>query len=213
MSTEPTVSATRRAWHGAAELLLAGPQYRSHGTIRLRVMPGGFATVAGPEVRVDIDAVVAGDRRVPLVGTTYAAAGTALGIVAGGPAGVYHDGSGAGPDDPVAVDATAARYLAGCFAVGDAALRRFAPDQTPVLWPEHFDVGITLDEVNYGVSLGDASVGEPYAYVGPWKPRAGDFWNLPFGAARPLRELGGEDGVAVFFAVGRERAGRDPLAG
>ena len=37
-----------------------------------------------------------------------------------------------------------------------------------VLWPEHFDVGIDANEVNYGVSPGDASCPEPYAYVGPW---------------------------------------------
>ena len=43
--------------------------------------------------------------------------------------------------------------------------------QTPVLWPEHFDVGITLDKVNYGVSPGDDDIPEPYAYVGPWTPR------------------------------------------
>ena len=216
MPTEPpspsAIAATRRALHGAAELLLAGPQYRAHGTIRLRIVPGGFATVAGPEVRVDRDAVVAGDRRAALAATTYAEAAADLGILCGAPAGVYHEGSGAQPDDPVDVDATVAGYLAGCFATGDAALRRLAPEHTPVLWPEHFDVGITVDEVNYGVSLGDSAVAEPYAYVGPWKPRSGDFWNYPFGAARLLRELGDEDAIAAFFAMGRERAARDPLA-
>jgi hypothetical protein len=36
---------------------------------------------------------------------------------------------------------------------------------------------------------------------------AGDaFWNAPFGAARPLRDLGGLDGTVTFFAEGRERA-------
>jgi len=205
--------ATRRSLHAVAELVMAGPQYRRSGTIRLFVRPGGFGTVTAPDLRVDGLYLVAGDRRVPLVATTYAAAGTALGIEAGGPVGVYHEGSGAQPGDPVDLDAAAARYLAGCFAVGDAALRRFAPEHTPVLWPEHFDVGISADEVNYGVSLGDAAVAEPYAYVGPWKPRTGDFWNQPFGAARPLRELGGEAGVAAFFAEARDRAARDGLAG
>ena len=44
---------TRRSLHGVAELLLAGPQHRAHGTIRLRVTPGGFGGVAGslrPEI-------------------------------------------------------------------------------------------------------------------------------------------------------------------
>lgn len=54
------------------------------------------------------------------------------------------------------------------FASGDAALRLFAPGGGPVLWPEHFDVAIDLDEVTYGVSLGDAEIAGPYAYVAPW---------------------------------------------
>ena len=37
-----------------------------------------------------------------------------------------------------------------------------------MLWPEHFDLGITLDRVNYGSAPGDADIGVPYAYVGPW---------------------------------------------
>src|SRR5205807_10340480 len=101
------------------------------------------------------------------------------------------------------------RQLAGSVAFADRALRRFAADQTPVLWPEHFDLVVTVDEVNCGVSLGDAAIDEPYAYVGPWQPRTGDFWNVPFGAARPLREFPDEDAVAAFFARGRGRAGQD----
>ena len=37
-----TLTATMLALHGVAELLLAGPQYRASGTIRLRVEPGGL---------------------------------------------------------------------------------------------------------------------------------------------------------------------------
>ncbi|OLB80854.1 MAG: hypothetical protein AUI14_05225 [Actinobacteria bacterium 13_2_20CM_2_71_6] len=213
MSPDSSVlAAARQAWHGAAELLLAGPQHRAHGTIRLRVADGGFATVAGPLMRVDVDELDVAGRRVRLAGTTYAAAGASVGIDVGAPVGVYHEGSGAQPDDPVDVDAAAAGYLAGCFALGDRALRTFAADLTPVLWPEHFDVGITADEVNYGVSLGDSAVAEPYAYVGPWKRRTGEFWNVPFGAAVPLREVAGTDGLVAFFAQGRSHAARDPLA-
>ena len=96
--------------------------------------------------------------------------------------------------------------LLGGFAIGDAALRTLAPDQQPVLWPEHFDVAITLDEVNYGVSPGDTGIPEPYAYVGPWTPRTGDFWNTPFGAARPLTTLGDDRAVLAFFREGQQRA-------
>ena len=98
---------------------------------------------------------------------------------------------------------------------GDAALRQLAPDEEPVVWPEHFDVGIRKDEVNYGVSPGDGWLAEPYAYVTPpgWDPDTefwdDEFWNAPFGAARPLRVLGGSEQVRSFF---REAAGRVPAA-
>jgi hypothetical protein len=75
-----------------------------------------------------------------------------------------------------------------------------------VLWPEHFDVSITVDEVNYGVSPGDGYLGEPYAYVGPYTPRSGAFWNAPFGAARPLATLGELEAVVEFFTEGRTLA-------
>ena len=192
------------SWHGLAELLLAGPQYRRSGTIRLRVTPAGFATVAAPDVQAEADALVVDGRRIPYAGQTFAQLAAAAGLDAGAPEGLYKDGSGAKPDDPV-VTADAGTIL-GALAVGDAALRRFAPDETPVLWPEHFDVGISLGEVNYGVSTGDSAIPEPYAYVGPWKPREGDFWNVSFGAARPLSTLGDATAVAAFFAEGRAAA-------
>lgn len=59
---------------------------------------------------------------------------------------------------------------------------------------------VTLDEVNYGVSPGDDAIPEPYAYVGPWTPQTGDFWNASFGAARLLTEL---TDVLAFFQKGR----------
>ena len=41
------LAATRRALHAVAEGLLAAPQYRATGTIRLAARPGGFATTRG----------------------------------------------------------------------------------------------------------------------------------------------------------------------
>lgn len=195
------VVATRRALHAVAESLIAGPQYRAHGTIRLRAVSGGFAGVAA-EVRVQGADLVHPGGRTPLAGTLREV-GEAAGIDAGPPAGLYRDTAGVGPDEPLAVDPAAARLLHGWFATGDAALRAFAPDVEPVLWPEHFDLGIQLDEVNYGVSPGDAGHARPYAYVGPWTPRAGAFWNAPFGALRWAEDLPGADAVTAFFAAGR----------
>jgi hypothetical protein len=45
---DETYVATRRQLRGVAESLLAGPQYRSAGTIRLAVRPDGFTAVALP---------------------------------------------------------------------------------------------------------------------------------------------------------------------
>ncbi|RFS81248.1 hypothetical protein D0T12_33290 [Actinomadura spongiicola] len=199
---------TRRSLHGVAELVLAGPQYRQSGTIRLAVVPGGFVTVKDPDLRVNGSELVAGDRQVPLNGATCRELAAAAGLDAGGPEGLYEDGSGVGLDEVLDVDAESARYIADVFGRGHEALTGFAPETTPVLWPEHFDVGISLDEVNYGVALGDAHVDEPYAYAGPWEPRQGPFWNVTFGAARPLRQLDGPAALRDFFTEARERAAR-----
>jgi hypothetical protein len=173
------------------------------------VVPDGFATVAVPALALDREYLMAGTHRIPLDGRTCRELGAAVGVEVGAPADLYHDGSGLAPDEPLPVDPDAAGYLLGCFRLGDAALRALAPDATPVLWPEHFDVGITVYKVNYGVSPGDSAIPEPYAYVGPWQRRAGTFWNVSFGAARPLRELAGADAVLAFFAEGRDRARSD----
>ena len=47
------LAVTRRSLHGVAELILAGPQYRATGRLRLGVVPGGFATTLMPRLRVD----------------------------------------------------------------------------------------------------------------------------------------------------------------
>lgn len=193
--------ATRRALHAVAESLIAGPQYREHGTIRLAVTDGGFGGIAAP-VRVRGTALVTPGGEWPL-GGPLAAVAAAAGIDAGPPDGLYSDTSGVGLDEPLELDADAAALIEAWFARGDAALRAFAPEVTPVLWPEHFDLGITLDEVNYGISAGDAGHPTPYAYVGPWTPRTGEFWNAPFGALRDAADL---PDVAAFFAEGRALA-------
>ncbi|MEU4253781.1 hypothetical protein AB0F15_40955 [Amycolatopsis sp. NPDC026612] len=203
MEWEPT----RRSLHGVAELLLAGPQHRATGRIDLRVVTGGFATVAGPERRVEGGALRTDAARVPLAGRSYADAAAEAGLEAGEPAGVYGGGPGIGVAEAIVLDAEVLKLLLAAFADGDRALREFAPGTDPVLWPEHFDVAIAVGEVNYGVSPGDGYLGEPYAYVGPHHPRDGEFWNAPFGAARALRELAGADAIAGFFAAGRDRLG------
>ncbi|MGF1428379.1 hypothetical protein [Kitasatospora sp. LaBMicrA B282] len=198
-----TVVRTRRALHAVAELVLAGPQYRAAGTIRLRACPGGFATCAEPWLRVIGAELVAPGQALSLESTTCTELGAALGLEVGAPAGLYGDGPGVATVDAIEVDPGAASLLAHAFALGDAALRGLFPDAEPVIWPEHFDIGVTADDVNYGISPGDAFQPEPYAYVGPHTARQGEFWNAPFGAARTIRELGDVSGVLAFLAEGR----------
>ncbi|MER5641268.1 hypothetical protein ABT095_30525 [Kitasatospora sp. NPDC002227] len=198
---------TRRALHAVAELVLAGPQFRTSGTIRLRASLGGFATLAEPNVQVTGTDLVAFGQRLSLGRTTCAALAAAIGVTAGAPEGLYEDGSGVDPEDVVEADPQSAHLIAHGFAVGDAVLRRMFPGADPVIWPEHFDIGVTMASVNYGVSPGDGFQAEPYAYVGPHTRQQGTYWNAPFGAMATVRELGGVDGVLAFFEKGRQLVG------
>jgi len=200
---EHVLTATRRSLHAVAEQLLAGPQHRTQGTIRLCITPGGFGQVAGPW-RVEGTELVGPDMRVPLTGT-IAEVARAAGVEPGPPT-IYSDHADLSDDAQLTIDAAAAAELAEWFARGEAGMRVFAPAEQPVLWPEHFDLGIAVDEVNYGISPGDGGHGAPYAYVGPWTRREGSFWNAPFGSLRPADELPVADAVAAYFTAGRAAA-------
>jgi len=210
-TTGAHVDRTRTSLHGMAELLMAGPQYAASGTIRLRVVPGGIATVADPDLRLEADGLEGPKGRQPLRGS-YAELGTAVGVTPRRLDDVYSDRSGVVPEDAIELDRDDLVSLLDALEVGDTALRSFAPGAEPVLWPEHLDVAITLDEVTFGLSPGDALLPTPYAYVGPWERRSGPFWDQPFGAARTLSGVAGVDGVAAFFREGAERAATDPWA-
>lgn len=214
MPGDQAVVTARLALHAVAELLLAGPQWRASGEIALTVTAGGFRTGWPPAPGIEVLEVSGprvlarpGDRSVPLAGPVRAMAAV-LGVTPGGPSGLYGHGADLGPDDDLAADPGAVAVVLGSLTEGAAALEQLAAGtaEVPILWPEHFDVGIALDGVNYGVSPGDAEHALPYAYVGPWTPRAGDFWNEPFGASRPVAGLGGVAGILAFFQEGREQA-------
>jgi len=201
-----TYATTRHSLHGVAELVLAGPRYAAGGSMRLRAGADGIRTWDDPPLILSGGELIAEATRVALDGTSYAAAARAVGLDAHPLDDVYHDGPHVSPDEVIALDPAHAHVVLEALARGDRALRSFAPPSEPVLWPEHFDVAITVDEVNYGVSPGDGYLDRPYAYVGPHGPRTGTFWNAPFGAARPLDDLPDVAMLVAFFTDGRDAA-------
>jgi hypothetical protein len=210
VSFDQTYVGTRRQLRGVAESLIAGPQYRSSGTIRLAVRPDGFAAVTIPVAVHGTDLVLPNDA-VPLEGPMSSIA-DAAGIVAGPPEGSYTIVDPLQPDFDLRLNGEAAEWVNRSHYAGGYALKSFLPECHPVLWPEHFDVAVTEDEVNYGVSAGDGQHPMPYAYVGPWTVPTGSFWNAPFGALYPLDRATDVDGlakrIADFFEQGRREVDR-----
>src|SRR5664279_2134971 len=96
-------------------------------------------------------------------------------------------------------DRAAADVLYAWWAYGDSVLSALEPATgesiSPViLWPEHFDIAVTLTAadgrgLNLGFSPGDDFSAQPYVYAGPWEPVPGPFWNAPFGAVRSYEQI------------------------
>ena len=195
---------TRLSLHAVAELLVAGPQKRDSDTVRLRPVPGGFATVKTPEASVVGGDLVTESASIALDGQTIADVAAAAGITPFSLSHIHTDSTTFTPESLLTVDLEAAAVLAAAWQVGEDALTRFAPEEERVLWPEHFDVAIALDEVTYGVSAGDGFISEPYVYVSPFTKDGLDdeFWNAPFGAATPLADVGDATAVAAYFMRG-----------
>ena len=211
------LASTRRALHAVAEHVLAADLHRHTGKIGLRPTPGGFGTPAfmvdgaTRQLRVDgTDLVLLhGDERRSAPLTTLRAAGDLVGTEPGGPADVYTLQTELSPDAALVVDAPAARLIADWFALAADAFSAFAPDTPAQLWPEHFDLAISVREANFGGSPGDAEHPEPYLYVGPWSPRTGPFWNEQFGASMPWREDRNSDDAVAFFERGQAEMTRN----
>ena len=206
--------ATRRQLRGVAESLIAGPQYRASDTIRLAVRPAGFTGVVLP-VSVQGMELRWQQGSAPLAGQVSALA-EAAGVEFGPPTGVYDIVDPLPSDAVLEIDPVVADLVHRSHYAGGYALKHVLPEQHPVLWPEHFDVAATEDEVNYGVSAGDSYHQLPYAYVGPWTPRSGAFWNAPFGALHPLDPSRDVDQLTAdivnFFNRGRHELQTDGSA-
>ncbi|MGN6694448.1 MAG: hypothetical protein ACTHN0_09735 [Aquihabitans sp.] len=223
--TDPaaTLVSTRLALQAVAEHVLSAAYHEATGHIGLRPSPGGFRTPPYPSghgartVGVDGGELVVvddrGARRSPL--TTVGGAAAFAEIEPGAPADVYTPSTTLAVDEPLVIDAGAARQIADWYAVGQEVLddlRRGLREHDPSeiqLWPEHFDLAFSAGEVNWGVSPGDATSDLPYAYVGPWaRPLPdGAFWNADFGAQRSSTEVPTDDGLRSFFAEGRRLLG------
>jgi hypothetical protein len=199
---------TRRQLRGVAESLIAGPQYRASGTIRLAVRPDGFTGVSIP-IAVHGTDLVLPNGSVALDGPVSEIAAD---LDSGPPDGVYDVVDPLPTDAVLNLDAAAAEWIHRSHYAGGHAIKNVLPTQHPVLWPEHFDVAATEDEVNYGVSAGDDYHPTPYAYVGPWAQRSGRFWNAPFGATYPLNPADDVDeltsNISDFFERGRREVSK-----
>jgi hypothetical protein len=216
---------TAHCLHAVAEQVIAADLYRHTGKIGLRITPGGFGTPPfdrdGDTRRIRVDGVELvvedgnGERRAAL--TTIEAAADLVGVEPGAPD-VYTAVMPLDPSRPLDIDPEAAHVIATWLGLVDEALARFSTDHatesptTAQLWPEHFDLAISIGDANYGGAPPDNDVSAPYLYVGPWKARSGAFWNEPFGASlRRTDDMTVDDAIA-FFDEGYRRLGTDPIA-
>ena len=202
--SETSPAQTRRAWHGVAELVMAGPQYRRSGTIRLRRTSGGFGTTTAPDLRVDNDRLIVGDASYPLERRDLRRAGRRgrrrrrrAGWPLQGRLGCARRTSrwwSTRPPPPCSrpVSPSARRRCATCF---PTSRRCSGPSTSISRSPPKRPTTACHPATRY--------LDEPYAYVGPFRVPTGPFWNAPFGAAHPLRELPTAAAVAAFFGEGR----------
>lgn len=205
MLPEPpsTFPETREALHAVAEHVLAGARYRATGRIGLRPTPGGFGTPPygdGEVLRVAECTLVYSrpgeERRAPI--TTLHAAAAFVGVPLGAPP-VYEAATAFGPDVPLPLDPRAALTLARWYAFATGVLEELHkeyPDSSALtLWPEHFDLALTIGAATFGASPGDRFIDEPYLYASPGDDdhRAGVFATYPWGAAMTYTELARAD--------------------
>ena len=195
--------ATVAALHRVAEDIVA-PARKPDNEIALYPTPGGFGTPVFEyggvrrRVRVEGDELVS-EHRVAL--RSLEAARGLVGDLVPEPV----------SEDPLSIDSAAATVIGEWYAFAHEVLSAFAAAEAR-LWPEHFDLAIELDEVNYGFSPGDEQHAEPYAYVGPWSAEvAGALWNATGfrGAELTYAELAaGEDprAAALEFMTTRKEA-------
>lgn len=193
----PSLPATREALRALACYAISPARKARTGRIGLRPTGEGFGTPPfgdGSRIAVHGDRLLV-EPAVDVPITTVRAAAEVLAIDLSPDPGVGSDLPPFRPDERLMVDAGASFWLGAWYAFGSRHLERLAAQHPEgavteaQLWPEHFDLAITVDVeghlVNVGFSPGDAGFPEPYVYVGPHDRTGltGRNWNAPFGAS------------------------------
>ena len=197
MHSNTRMVATRESLRALACYVLGPARHARDGHIGLRSTGDGFATPVfddGTRVLVRGDRlVVEPGRSTPI--TTVRAAAAFVGVELSAHPPVGQDLPPFEPDRHLEIDHEASAALAEWWALGDDVLATLGE---PQLWPEHFDIAITVElppgiGVNVGFSPGDAGHATPYVYVGPHDAASVDrddpYWNAPFGALLPRHEV------------------------
>jgi hypothetical protein len=196
---------TRESLRRLAVYVLAAARKAVNGKIGLRYTQGGFGT---PFFGGDEQLRVVGSQLVHQQGdgaraeeiTTLEAAAAFAGVELSDDPGVGADLPGLGDTGAaLSLDRAAAGGLGQWFGFAASVLEQFRAELRAgkagcsriQLWPEHFDLGMNTEGVNFGCSPGDAEHPEPYVYVGPWKREGldGEFWNASFGALLAYADL------------------------
>jgi hypothetical protein len=218
---------TREALQRLAVYVLSPARKAVTGRIGLQAATGGFGTpVFGDDeqLRVEGAALVRqrGNRTETTPITTLVAAAGFAGVTLSADPGVGSDLPGLGdPDARLPVSPAAVNAIGAWYAFSTSVLEALRAElnaagrecSTVQLWPEHFDLGCSIEGVNFGCSPGDGYSAEPYVYVGPWKTDglSGGFWNAPFGAVLPYGDLlAGEnqrDAALAFLRQGATLVG------
>jgi len=211
-----TFAATRESLRAVACYVVAPARKARTGRIGLRAVGGGFGT---PPFDDGSRLVVRGDAIAWMPGesaalSTIRHAAQFVGVELSADPGVGHDLPPFAPDAELAVDRVASSALGSWYAFGDLVIERLRAGFSAgtisevQLWPEHFDLAVTVEldtsaSVNVGFSPGDGFTADPYAYVGPHdiEGLSGEYWNAPFGAFVSYGPLSGAgDPVASVLA-------------
>jgi hypothetical protein len=207
---------TRVAVHTLAEHVLCAARYATVGRIGLTPVGDGISTpefdgrVVGLRGVELVDAGTGGERRLPI--TTLRAAGEFFGVTPGVPP-LWTPTTNGDLDAVLDIAPDGAATLAVWFALVSTSLATVHPAASQTLWPEHFDLAITVDGATYGGSPGDATHLGPYLYVTPPGDPVPDgdrrFWNEPFGASLTHDRITDAPAAVAFFteALARVTAG------